>query len=274
METQRSLLRRSRQKVAPIGYFSAVVGKRPLWLAPLERALSFFNDMRVLHLHLSLGRERKKPAGYDVVLTLRQRRFSSFAYFDNRGRELLGPLKMQISGGAIPAPATLTGCKRACSTRPTARPTCYRPKCTITRWSQVTDRVVTFNGVYSSAAVREPDVSKKQCSGHAYAMRITSQLLRSRDQPLWLGTGFVALKSRERDSVPPLFDDYLRILSEIATYAGHDPAHSVDKPQIVLNQGLGALGAPRPGCRAAAPIPISPRSQAPRGAPALGKVAP
>lgn len=229
-------------------YFAAVVGKRPLRLAPLERALLLVNDIPGLHVHPSLRPEGKESAAYDLVLTLQQRRFSGFASLDNRGTESLGPWETQISGGINSVFRDFDRLQASVFDTPN------RPADLLSTELSY-DTPVGSDGTRLSLSVARTHLLPGgslapqgiNATAMRYATQITYPLLRSRDQSLWLGAGFVALDSRERDSTSPLFDDHLRILRGVASYVGKDSAQNVDTAQIDVSQGLSALGASRPG---------------------------
>ncbi len=229
-------------------YFSKVVGKRPLRLAPFERALLLVNDIPGLHVRPTLRPERKDLGVYDLILSLRLRRFSGFASLDNRGTDSLGPWEAFVSSGVNSIFRDFDRLQVSVFDTPN------RPADVLST-ELFYDTPVGSNGTRLLLSVARTHLlpggglapQDINATAMRYAMQITYPLVRSRDQSLWLGAGFYALDSTERRDGASLFDDHLRVLRGVATYLDENTAQDVDTGQIDISQGLGAFGASRPG---------------------------
>ncbi len=238
----------SKEEAGLSPYFAAIVGQRPLALAPLERALLLVNDIPGLHIDPKLQPEDEESGAYDLVVRVQRQRFSGFGAFDNRGTESLGPWQLQLSGGINSLLSAFDRLQLSVFDTPNDPTELLSSEIL---YNAPLDRAgtrlalsVTRTHLLPGGSLASQD---ENATAMRYASRVTYPLLRSRDQSVWLGGSFEWLDSAERGSGVQLFDDHLRVLRGTVNYVGNDAAGNVNLAELDLSQGLGFLGASKGG---------------------------
>ena len=241
-------LREQEQRLLLNAYAAAIENSRPLSTKDLERYLLFIDDLPGISSEAVLRPARDVPGASDLVIVVNDQGMENFARIDNRGSKFNGPGRLWLGAdfsSLIEAYDRTT--LRAIAAGENAKELAYlevgheRPFGVDGKKLKLQINLTDSSPGHS---LRSLDVESKS---YSFRVGVSNPLVRSRARNWSLHGEFVIRDNETTIFGNRLSKDRVRFASVGALYDSVDRFGGINMFEAYLDQGLGILGASKPG---------------------------